>query len=396
MASARSSNSSETERYTFAVVATCVGVSITLIATHWLEDFPLLILLTVIMASGLRGGAGPAILSTTLSVVAALGLTHHLAESFHIPRVNARDEVIRLVIFVFVATGISVLAGARRRAESERDYLLVQERRAREAAETASLAKDRFLATVSHELRNPLAAILGWTRLLRVADDEQVTARAIAAIERSARTQAHLVADLLDVSRIVTGKLTLDVHPTDLVPVIEAALDTVRPAADAKHIHLETKLDAATGPVNGDADRLQQIVWNLLANAVKFTADGGTVSVTLGLFNSDAELCIVDTGEGIAPELLPRLFEPFWQGEGRDGQRGRGLGLGLAIVRHLVELHGGTVAAHSQGIGTGALFRVTIPLMRADAAVDHGAGAETEIAVDAAGKVGMASAASAR
>jgi signal transduction histidine kinase len=323
------------------------------------------------MASGLRGGAGPGLVATGLAGLAILGATHFLAATFHIPRVNLGDEVVRLIIFLLVASGISALAGARRRAERERDALLVRERLAREQAEEASLAKDRFLATVSHELRNPLAAILSWASLVRggAADEERVR-RAFQAIERNAKLQARLVDDLLDVSRIAAGKLELNVGPVDLAPVILAALDTVRPAAEAKQVSLEVALDPATGLVRGDPDRLQQVVWNLLSNAIKFTAEGGTVTTTLERFNLHAELRITDTGRGIAPDVLPHLFEPFWQADD-DRRRGRsGLGLGLAIVRHLVESHGGTVAAHSRGPGWGAVFRVTIPLTETNEEVE--------------------------
>ena len=348
--------------YLFAFVATCLAVLVTLLLTRWLEDFPLLVLLTAVMASSLRGGTGPGLLATTLSGFAILGVTHSLAAAFEIPRVNLGDEVVRLIIFLFVASGISALAGARRRAEQERDLLLVRERTAREQAEDASLAKDRLLATVSHELRNPLAAILSWASLLRDGALDERARRAFRAIARNAKMQARLTDDLLDVSRFAAGRLRLDVRPLDLVPVIEAALDVVRPAAEAKRVRVHTALDLTTGPVNGDPDRLQQVVWNLLSNAVKFTPQGGSVWLTLGRRDGRAELRVSDTGRGVAPESLSHVFEPFWQAVPDSHRPIAGLGLGLAIVRHLVELHGGTVVAHSEGIGKGATVRVAIPL----------------------------------
>jgi signal transduction histidine kinase len=358
------SRRTEGASYLFAIAATGLAVLLTLLLTRWLEDFPLLILLTAVMASSLRGGTGPGLLATALSGCAILGATHFLATAFAIPRVNLSDEVVRLIILLSVASGISALAGARRRAERERDVLLIRERAAREQAEDASWAKDRLLATVSHELRNPLAAILGWASLRRDCTLDEHTRRACRAIERHAKMQARLTDDLLDVSRFAAGKLQLDVRPLDLVPVIEAALDVVRPAAEAKRVQVHIALDPTTGFVNGDPDRLQQVVWNLLSNAIKFTPEEGSVWVTLGRVGGVAELRVSDSGQGIAPEALLRVFEPFWQAVPVDNRALRGLGLGLAIVRDLVELHGGTVVTHSGGIGKGATVRVAIPLAR--------------------------------
>ena len=358
--------------YLFAIAATGLAVLVTLLLTRWLEDFPLLILLTAVMASSLRGGTGPGLLATALSGCAILGATHFLGAAFAIPRVNLSDEVVRLIIFLSVASSISALAGARRRAERERDVLLLRERAAREQAEDASWAKDRLLATVSHELRNPLAAILGWASLLRDRALDDQTRRACRAIERHAKMQARLTDDLLDVSRFAAGKLQLDVRPLDLVPVIEAALDVVRPAAEAKRVQVHHALDAGTGLVNGDPDRLQQVVWNLLSNAIKFTPEEGSVWVTLGRVAGLAELRVSDTGQGVAPESLPRVFEPFWQAVPVANRAMAGLGLGLAIVRHLVELHGGTVVAYSGGIGKGATVRVAIPLAQPSERIQPG------------------------
>ena len=360
--------------YAFAIAATTVAALITLLATRWLEDFPLLILVTAVMASALRGGTGPGFLATALSGVAIFSATHFLASRFAIPPVNAGDEVLRLVIFLFVATGISLLAGARRRAECERDELLVREQAARGEAEAANAAKDRFLAAVSHELRNPLAAILSWASLLRGARvDDGTMRRAVDATERNARCLARLVDDLLDVSRIVTGKFRLEAHATQVVPVVEAAIETVAPAADSKHIAVDRAIDPQVGLVWADPDRLQQVVWNLLSNAVKFTPEGGRIGVHLARVGGHVELAVTDTGRGIAANVLAHVFEPFWQAEAGDRRMG-GLGLGLGIVRHLVELHGGTVAAESGGPGRGASFKVTLPSIRSTEARQTGRG----------------------
>lgn len=252
----------------------------------------------------------------------------------------------------------------RKQAEDERNQLLAREQEARAAAEAANRLKDEFLATLSHELRSPLNAMLGWTRLLNSRKfDEATTARAMQTIERSAKSQAQLVEDLLDVSRIIQGKLRLNVRPVELVAVIEAALETVRPAAQAKEILLQSVLDPAAGPVAGDFDRLQQIIWNLLSNAIKFTPKDGRVMVRLERVNSHVEVTVTDSGKGINPEFVPYVFERFRQADSSSTRVYSGLGLGLAIVRQLVELHGGTVRADSEGEGKGATFTVKLPLM---------------------------------
>jgi PAS domain S-box-containing protein len=257
-----------------------------------------------------------------------------------------------------------MLAIARLCAQAlERARLYQAERRMRAEAEEANRTKDEFLATLSHELRTPLTAMLGWTKMLRMGMlDESTTAHALETVERNAKVQAQLIEDLLDVSRIITGKLRLDVRPMELIPVIEAAIDAVRPAADAKNIELQTALDPLSGPVSGDPHRLQQVVWNLVANAVKFTTPGGRVRIGLERADSHMEISISDTGQGITSEFLPYVFDRFRQADGSTTRLHGGLGLGLAIVRHLVELHGGTVSAQSSGEGQGATFNVRLPL----------------------------------
>lgn len=231
------------------------------------------------------------------------------------------------------------------------------------AAETASRARDEFLATVSHELRTPLTSIIGWIQLLRLERDEASLSEGLDTIDRNARAQSRLIEDILDFSRINAGKLHLNVRPLDLGDVIDAATDVVRPAADAKGVRIERVLDTEAGHVSGDADRLQQVVWNLLSNAVKFTPRGGKVLIRLERINSHCELTVSDTGQGISPQFLPYVFDRFSQADSSSTRAHAGLGLGLGIVRHLVELHGGTVQAFSSGEGQGATFAVRLPLL---------------------------------
>ena len=241
--------------------------------------------------------------------------------------------------------------------------------RAKEAAEGSNRLKDEFLATLSHELRTPLNAVLGYTQMLRggVIEADRVPA-VLETIERNARLQRQLVEDVLDVSRIITGKLRLDVQPVDVARVVGDAIDTVTPAANAKGVRLQTMLDRSGVEVAGDAQRLQQVIWNLLSNAVKFTPRGGRVQVALQRVNSQVELTVSDTGEGVAAEMLPRLFDRFWQADSALSRSHGGLGLGLAISRHLVEAHGGTIHASSPGKGQGTTVRIELPRMIVDAA----------------------------
>jgi PAS domain S-box-containing protein len=245
---------------------------------------------------------------------------------------------------------------------TERKRLEDDLRRRAEELAAANRAKEDFLATLSHELRTPLNAMLGWTRLLRMGKlDTAAAARALETIERNAHIQEQLIADILDVSRIVTGKLRIELRPIEIAPVVEAALDAVKPAAEAKGIRLLRETQFA-GIVLGDPDRLQQVVWNLLANAIKFTSAGGNVSVAVSRAGQSAVITVSDSGEGIAPELLPFVFDRFRQGDGSVTRPHGGLGLGLSIVRHIVELHGGKVQARSAGLEQGSSFAVHLPL----------------------------------
>ncbi|WP_445304687.1 PAS domain-containing protein [Microcoleus sp. Pol7_A1] len=250
-----------------------------------------------------------------------------------------------------------------KQAETQRERLLAQEQVAREAADRANRIKDEFLAVLSHELRSPLNPILGWSKLLQQGKlDAAKTATALTAIERNARLQVQLIDDLLDISRILRGKLSLTVMPVDLSAVISEALETVCLAAEAKAIQIYTKILPSVGIVIGDAGRLQQVVWNLLSNAVKFTPHQGQVAITLTLDETHAQIQVTDTGKGIRSDFVPYVFEHFRQEDGATTRKFGGLGLGLAIVRQIVELHGGTVAVESQGEGQGAIFTVRIPL----------------------------------
>jgi signal transduction histidine kinase len=235
----------------------------------------------------------------------------------------------------------------------------------RRRAEEANRLKDDFLSTVSHELRTPLTSMLGWLQMLRGSTlSPEKQAKALATIERNARHQTQLVEDLLDVSRILAGKMRLTMEPLELSEVVSTAVEGVSPTADVKGVRLLQMFDTSVGLVRGDATRLQQVVWNLLQNAVKFTPEGGRVEVALQREGAQAIIAVADTGQGIAPEFLPHLFERFRQADASTTRKHGGLGLGLAIVKHLVEMHGGDISARSEGQGKGAVFTVRLPLMR--------------------------------
>lgn len=311
------------------------------------SDFPL-----VILTSG--GGSDPA----------NLGVLRALCEAGNVTLIERPTRIITLV------SALQSALRARRRQYEVRDHLLEQKRAEEERtrllaeAEAANRTKDEFLATMSHELRTPMTAILGWAHLLRTSKfNEDDLARALETVERNARAQTKLIDDLLDISRIITGKLRLDVRLIDLTTVIEAAVDATRPTAEAKGIRLQTLIDPQAGPVSGDTDRLQQVIWNLLTNAIKFTPKGGRVQVRVERINSYVEINVSDTGQGISAEFLPHVFDRFRQADGTTTRAHGGLGLGLSIVRQLVELHGGTVTAESNGAGQGSSFTVQLPLM---------------------------------
>jgi signal transduction histidine kinase len=260
----------------------------------------------------------------------------------------------------------SVLRGLKERLEreaEERQRLLTREQMARAEAEQANRLKDEFLATVSHELRTPLTAIIGWTHMLRHSGlDEKMAQHGLETIERNAHAQAQLVEDILDVSRVIAGKLRLNIAPVDLATVVNVAIDSVQLAAESKGVRLEVTLDPSARHVSGDAGRLQQVVWNLLSNAIKFTDEGGAVCVRLRRAGKDVELLVSDDGCGIGADFLPYIFDRFRQGDQSTTRLHGGLGLGLSIARHLVELHGGTVTVESAGEGKGSTFTIRLPL----------------------------------
>jgi signal transduction histidine kinase/ActR/RegA family two-component response regulator len=323
---------------------------------------------SVLIATG--GGLALLLLGVGIAVLTGRRIASPIGRLARAAEAMGRGEPI--VLPTSGLTEVRDLASAVRRADEmlrqraeERERLETELRRRAEALEQASRVKDEFVATVSHELRSPLNAILGWTQILKTGERQQdsTAAKALDTIERNARAQAQLIDDLLDVSRIVAGRLRLDVRPVDVAHVIHSALDVVRPAADAKGIALDVNLVAVRRTVLADPDRLQQVLWNLLSNAVRFTRKGGRVTLTVSTVDSQIEIAVADTGEGISSALLSHLFEPFSQGESAEAGGHKGLGLGLAIVRNLIELQGGRVWAESPGPGGGATFTLSLPLL---------------------------------
>jgi signal transduction histidine kinase len=287
------------------------------------------------------------------------------AQDFLTKPVASEELRARVANFVMLKRTRDVLQGAL--SSQSRDLATLADELA-----AANRGKDEFLAVLSHELRTPLMPILSWSFLLREGQlDAPAMKRALEAIERNAKLQARIVEDLLDVSRAIKGKLRLNVQPIVLDPVIQAAIESVRPAAEAKGIALDARLDLEMGPISGDPERLHQVVWNLTSNAIKFTPPGGRVEIRLARLGEHLHLTVTDNGRGIQPALLPRMFERFWQADSSATRAEGGLGLGLAVVRHLVELHGGTVRAESAGEGLGATFTVTLPLLSLGKSVDN-------------------------
>ena len=272
-----------------------------------------------------------------------------------------------------IATLVSVLEGAlrarRRQFEirdllQQRQKLLDLEKKARAEAEKVNRAKDEFLATLSHELRTPLTTMLGWSKILSNHQlDPNTSLRAVQAIERSAKSQAQLIDDLLDVSRIITGKFQIEKKSMDLVQLIHTSLDMIRPGSETKGVDLELNVSENPGPISGDFYRLQQVLWNILSNALKFTPQGGSISVTLERPNHHAKITVKDTGKGIRKDFLPYIFERFRQADSSYTRNQGGLGLGLAIVQHIVNLHGGSVTAQSEGEGKGSVFTIVLPVV---------------------------------
>lgn len=300
------------------------------------------------------------VVSRSGDVLGGLFFGHPDADVF-----TERDEIVvaGLAAQAAVAMDNARLYETAKRARAEAEKAATENERLFRQAEESSRLKDEFLATISHELRTPLSAILGWARMLRMGQlsGENIT-KALETIERNARAQAQLVDDLLDVSRIITGKLRMDVQPADPNSFIDAAVEAVRPAADAKGVRVQKIMDTGAIAIPGDPVRLQQVVWNLLSNAIKFTPRGGHVQICSQRVNSHLEIVVSDTGQGIAPDFLPHVFDRFRQADQKTSRQHGGMGLGLSIVRHLVELHGGTVRASSEGEGHGSTFTVMLPI----------------------------------
>jgi signal transduction histidine kinase/CheY-like chemotaxis protein len=350
---------SKSLRYFVAIAATAAAFTARFLLQSALGNVAPLLMFTIsVVVSAWYGGLGPGLLATALGLL--LGDYFFIAESI--------AERIEEAIFLGIGISISILSQARLSLEAKRQQLLASEQDARCAAEDANRLKDEFLSTVSHELRTPLTAINGWALMLRAGRlNAAQSSRALETIVRNAKSQNQLINDLLDVSRIISGKVRLDVAPVKLCSVIEAAVETVRPAAEAKGIRLSALLDPSADTMSGDAERLQQVVWNLLSNAVKFAPNGGRVEVILKRADSHVEIVVADNGQGIKPEFLPHVFERFRQEDSGTNRQQGGLGLGLAIVRHIVELHGGTVRVASEGLGKGATFTVALPTARSRA-----------------------------
>jgi signal transduction histidine kinase/ActR/RegA family two-component response regulator len=375
-----------------ALVAAAVAVNFLVFAQETAPAAPLYgelqyTVFPVVIWAALRFGPAGTALVTLVSSIISISGTLRGSGPFAVS--TTHESLILLEVFMAIVGGTGLLLGSiiteRNRAEQQREEFLAREQEARREAEVARLQaqaanrlKDEFLATVSHELRTPLNAVLGWSRLLGDGKlDPDDTARALQTIQRNAVAQAQIVDDLLDVSSIVTGRLRLSMGPVELAPAIEAAVDSVRPAAQAKEIELAVDLERGIGRVDGDPGRLRQVVWNLLTNALKFTPRAGRVELRLERIESEVEITVSDNGQGISATFLPHVFERFRQADGSTKRAHGGLGLGLAIVRHIVELHGGTVEASSPGEGLGAVFRVRLPVRsaRADASAPQSSGA---------------------
>lgn len=350
---------------TIAGVLAATGVSLVLEPVTHAAASPLFV--AVVTASAWLGGLGCGLLAT---VLATLALDAVMASSW--PSLTLSEEAVaRLAVFVIVALFVSTLDHARRRSESQRAILLERERAARAEAEDANRAKDEFVTMVAHELRTPLTAILSWSAVLtdpRVAP--ALATRALEAIRRNVAMQARVIGDLADLSRLGRGRLSLQLERVDVRIVVEAAADAVTAFAGARGVKIAIESGPAVPPVLGDVARLQQVVCNLLGNAIKHSDEGATVRVTADAVAGGARIVVRDEGHGIAPELLPHVFEPYRQGAPAANA---GLGLGLAIVRQLVELHGGRVEASSEGLGRGACFVVILPAAPAARTAPSGA-----------------------
>src|SRR5262245_23132532 len=348
-------------RYFVAIASTAVVFTARLLLKSSLGDVVSLLMFTLsVMMAAWYGGLGPGLTATALGAIIG---DYFFIEPFYSFRIQNHAEIIEILLFLGIGVSISILSQARLSLLEKVQRFLAREQDARRSAEDANRLKDEFLSNVSHELRTPLTAINGWALMLRAGRlDSAQSQRALETIVRSARSQTQLIDDLLDISRIIAGKMRLNVAQLMLGAVINAAIDTARPAAEAKGISLSVLIDPAAEAVSGDEERLQQVVWNLLSNAVKFAPVGGRVELRLERADSHVEIVVADNGQGIRPEFLPYIFERFRQEDSGTSRKQGGLGLGLAIVSQIVELHGGTVRVASEGLGKGATFTVGLPI----------------------------------
>jgi signal transduction histidine kinase len=360
-------------RYAVAVASVGVAIALTIALPDLLAPMRFFFLWVAVLLTAVVAGTGPALTAAALSVIAAAIL---IFAPLGVPMVGAAKDAIRLALFASFATALGVAVGMRRTAQQRAHALnarLLEEaserKRLQEAAEAANRAKDEFLTTLSHELRTPLTAISGWAHMLEAGIADEATQKvAIGTIVQSAKAQAELIDDLLDISRVVAGTLQLRVAAVDLGRVVQEVVLAAKPAADAKSISLELVTPSQPVTVRGDDRRFRQIVWNLVTNAVKFTGRDGSVRVTLSVAVPQARIEVSDNGRGIEPAFLPYVWDRFRQGDSSTSREYGGLGLGLSVVRHLVEMHGGSVAVESAGPGRGATFRVDLPLAPAGSA----------------------------
>lgn len=335
--------------YALAFISVGIALFLDLRFQELLQPHRYAPLLFAVVIVAFLGGLGPALLTTVLALAATNYYDYRI---YHELRLNTED-LLQLIIFTTNAVCISFLTTKRRRAE-------VALKKANAELRELDRAKDQFIATISHELRTPITVIVGWSAILK--QDETLRATAAEAIEQAARAQSQLIEDLLDMSRLTLGKLHLDIQPVSLTSTLKQSVDMIRPQADLKHISLHVVLPRDPCVLRADVLRLQQICWNLLSNAVKFTPKDGHIAVRLSHDDQSCAFSVSDNGDGIAPEVMPKIFEPFRQGNGASAKGG--LGLGLAIVRQLVTMHGGHVEARSEGAGRGAEFTVHLPASR--------------------------------
>jgi signal transduction histidine kinase len=327
-------------------------------ALQWFGASQVLFLFVpAVMIAAWFGGRAGGLVATVMSVLLQLAFVLNPDRTTWWP---TPGDVLSVLIFAGIGISIGFIAADRRRAERDRERALAMAEAARHDAEISSRLKDQFLATLSHELRTPLNAVLGWARMLvnHQVDESKVPA-ALAMIERNAQAQKQLVDDLLDVSAIVSGRLRLDPRDIDLAEVVRAAVESMKLSFEARHLRIEQELEPVR--IVGDPDRLRQVVWNLLSNAAKFTPEGGDIYIRVDRDTTTARLSVRDTGRGIGAEFLPHVFEPFRQADSSITRASGGLGLGLSLVRHLVEAHGGTVSVSSEGPMQGTTFMVALP-----------------------------------